>query len=147
MPCYIIEPTQKKSVVETTYWTHSETHESVSIEVGWRGGCFVIPELDEDETPPNDPTVVANEDGFNVYSYAYAELDNTYDGCWETITLTDKDGNTCDDSSDEDNPLAQRLAEIEEGWYEDSYTYMEENGWYDEDSETWIYGPLDVKVE
>jgi len=144
---YVIEPTQKKSVVETTYWSNSETNETLQIETGWRWGTFIITELEEDETPPDNESVVNNEHGFCVYEYANAELDNTNDGCWEYLTLTDADGNTCGDSEDEDNPLAARLKEIEEGWWEDSYTYMEENGWIDEDSETWIYGPLKVTQE
>jgi len=144
---YVIEPTQKKSVVETTYWSNSETNETLQIETGWRWGTFIITELEEDETPPDDPMVVENKDGFCVYRYTHAELDNTNDGCWEYLTLTDADGNTCGDSDDEDNPLASRLKEIEEGWWEDSYTYMEENGWIDEDNETWIYGPLKVTQE
>jgi len=145
---YVIEPTQKKSVIETAYWSNSETGERLEIETGWRWGTFIINGLEEDEIAPDDETVVKNEHGFEVYAYANAELDNTFDGCWEYITLFDKQGNKCDDSDDEENPLSARLKEIEEGnEYGDSYTWMEENGWYDDDSETWIYGPLDVKVE
>ena len=144
---YVIEPTQKKSVIETTFWSNQETGERLEIETGWRWGTFVINGLEEDEIAPDDETVVKNEHGFEVYSYCNAELDNTNDGCWEYMTLYDKDGNSCGDSEEEDNPLATRLKELEEGWYEDSYSFLEESGWYDEDSETWIYGPLDVKVE
>ena len=143
---WTIEPTQKKSVVETTFWHHPDTDERLEFETGWRSGMFYITELDEGEVAPDDPEIVKNENGFCVYDYAYAELDNTWDGCWEDMVYIDKDGNRHHEY-DTDSPFYDRMQELRDGWNEDSYSYLEENGWRDVDSETWIYGPLDVKVE
>ena len=31
-----------------------------------------------------------------------------------------------------------------DGWDEDSYEFMEEEGWYNDETEAWLYGPLEI---
>ncbi len=105
MKYYRVEPTMKKSVVETEIFAR-EDGLRLSLEVGWRWGEFVIhvPETDEelqpwldnwgitkeeyDEDPDSYPLIPdPDEDDMIELEDWRHEMLSTWDGCWEDFDV------------------------------------------------------------
>lgn len=148
MKKYLLEPSYKKSVLEYQVWEREVdgVKQRATLEIGWRSGSFElsVPETEDEVTEwannrVGDPSYyktaadVYNDYGVETYEemksnflpdeeedfievgdYDYEMLE-TWDGCWEDWSLA---------SDDE-----ELLEEIQEGWEEDSWDYMEQNGW------------------
>ena len=156
----IMEPTHKKSLLEYQVWTKEIDGHKVraTMELGWRWGSFYIniPDTDEEiiewannafgqtdyyktiEEVLNDygcesveemqstdrflPSI--DEEHIELDEYD-TEMIETWDGCWEDWSVY------VPSDSELDSDVIKE--EVEEGWYEDSWSYMEENGWLEED--------------
>lgn len=131
MAWWRVSTVEKKSAVEREFWVNEEKGWTVVRETGFRWGTFKVET--EDHNPPDiDPE---NPDGVDMYSIDYNyELDSLDDGCWAEWEFPD------------DMPEEERDAVVE-GFDEDSYDYMESNGWYNDETEVWFYGPLDIQRE
>lgn len=118
----------KKNAVERQFWT--KDGKVIIREEGFRWGVW---SCDSEEQPDID---LNNPDGYEVMSTDYDwEMEEMIDGCWAESTA----GN--DETTDED------LEEFETAWEEDSYAAVEELGWINDDTEHWIYGPLQLTNE
>lgn len=131
MAWWRIATVQKKSAVEREFWVHSDTGWTVVRENGYRWGTILVET--EDHTPPNID--LENAHGIDMYSTDYNyELDSLDDGCWT-------DWEFPDDMPDEERE------KVIEGFDEDSYDYMESSGWYNDETEVWFHGPLEMQRE
>ena len=162
MKQYKLEPTSKKSLLEYTVWrkTLENGKDVIAIlETGWRWGSFAlhVPETEKEiiewanvncgnpdyyqsiEEVFNDYAVESVEEfltvimpdpnlEFHEMNDYNAEMIETWDGCWEDWSL----GGSVE--AEEGVDMDVILEELEEGWYEDSWSYMEENGWLEEES-------------
>ena len=174
MKRYNIEPTYKKSVVEYNAYQKTLEDGTVvkaTLEIGWRWGDFdiLVPETEAevlewaqekmgvDDTYFSSVTEVfedygeetyegmkqhflpdADEEFHEIDDYMY-EMNSTWDGCWEDWTV-----NVYGDNK-EDYDVDELREQVEEGWCEDSWEYMEQEGW--EETMCWyeIHCPLTIK--
>lgn len=113
----------KKNAVEIQYWERGG--KSFTYSEGFRLGTFTC---ESDERPTID---LRNSDGYEPEAddeYDW-ELEELWDGCWGEFEFQ---GNWSDEEKEE----------IEQIWFEDSYSGLEEAGWYHDQTEIVIYGPL-----
>ena len=148
------EPKEKK---ELTAWTVS-TYYKKSIEevehftkdgmeiihrTGWRSGSWTVytndgnpPEFEFDYVPggdgKKDSIDINNCYGNNIEE---VELVETFDGCWDDIEWPNE--------IDEDEQSSIEEAMEDEGYY----TALEENDWWQSDTEMWIWGPIVIEGE
>lgn len=132
MTVWRVSPENKKSVEETEIWVKDGL--TIRRTTVFRGGTFFV-ETNNDEMPDDiDP---ANPDGINMYDYFSdnaengAELESLWDGCSETFEFPD----------DMDEEERERLEEL---WAEESYSGWEGEGWMNDETECWFYGPLEI---
>lgn len=117
----------KKNAVERQYWT--KDGKVIIREEGFRWGVWYC---ESDERPDID---LSNPDGYEVFGTDYDwELDSMDDGCWGDITFPD-------DMSEEERE------EWEAAWDENYYEGVEELGWINDDTEHWIFGPIELSNE
>ena len=109
-----VKPAWKKSIIERNYY-HKDGATIVA-ETGWRGGEFTV--YTDDDNPPDI------EAGVDIYDCDYeTELVETFDGCWEEVTVDDED--------------------LEE-WLEE---FMEENSWLDLEEHGWHQGDCEMIID
>ena len=174
MKRYKIEPTYKKSVIEyNSYRKELEdgTILHATMELGWRWGEFeiLVPETEAevlewaqdkmgvDDTYFSSVTEVfedygeenyegmkqhflpaAEEEFHELDDYVY-EMNSTWDGCWEDWTV--QAFGEHNDKYDVDELREQ----VEEGWGEESWDYMEKEGWEELDCYFEIHCPLTIE--
>lgn len=122
MATWSVKPTWKKSIVERQYWTKDGN--TFVYETGWRWGEFLV--YTDDENPPDI------ESGVDIFNCGYdTELVETEDGCWDEY-----DFDECDDEVRE---------ELEAFLEENCVFDLEEQGWYN--SETEMIIDCDLSIE
>lgn len=130
--------------VSTYYKKSIEEHEhfvkdgmEIIRKTGWRSGSWTVTTSD-DNAPEFEFTFVQGGDGKkdsidmnSCYDNNIEEvqLNETWDGCWEDIEWPE-------DLDEEERERLESLIE-EEGFYA-----IEENGWSNDDSECYIWGPI-----
>lgn len=124
---WVLTTTEKKSVEEYEFWTKDEV--TIKRINGFRWGTVYCEDEDKPEIDLDNPN------GISVFDCGYDfELDNLDDGWY------------CDWEFPDDMSEEERQA-IMDGWDEDSYDYMESNGWYNSENETWFFGPLNLEEQ
>lgn len=171
MKTYRVEPTYKKSVIEYNVWKKELEDGTVvhaTMELGWRWGDFDVfePETEEEilewandrvgqdyyktvqevlddyghdsveqmEFIP-DPSEDCSFHEMSDYSF---EMNSTWDGCWEDWTVQAFGENR------DDHDVDELREQVEEGWYEDSWDYMQMAGWEEVDCYYEIHCPVTV---
>lgn len=125
MAVWKLYPSSKKNAVEKQFWTKDGV--TVTKEEGYRWGVF---SCESDEEPEVD---LDNEDGYDLTNSEYDwELESLDDGCWV-------DWEFPEDMDEEEQERIQAL------WDEDSFDGLESDGWMNDDTEYWFYGPLTLK--
>lgn len=128
----------KKCVEEHEKFYKGNKH--IIRKTGWRFGRWNVTTTDDnppkfDWSPDNDPlyaTVdINNCTGPNIEEIEFLE---TWDGCWEDYEFDD-------DTSEEEQEAIMNIIE-EEGFWE-----LENQGWYPEDCQCYIVGPIQVDDE
>lgn len=117
----------KKNAVEKQFWT--KDGKTIVREEGYRWGTWYCQSATKPDLDLNNPE--GYEVGFSDYDW---EMDEMVDGCWVEITFPD-------DMSEEERE------EWEAAWDENFYEGVEELGWYNDETEYWIYGPLQLTNE
>ena len=115
----------KKSCIEIQTWT--KDGKSFTYSQGFRWGTFY---KESDERPDVD---LKNPDGFDPYADDW-ELEMMDDGCWGDYKFGD-------DWTDEEREAVEEI--IDEGSIYD----LEEHGWYNDDTEVVLDGPLLLENE
>lgn len=124
MAVWKITNLHKKNAVERQFWTKNGI--TVTKDEGFRWGTWTC---ESDDRPDID---LANPDGYDVLCTDYDwEMEDMNDGCWVEWTFPD-------DMDEEEQERIQAL------WDEDWYEGMESDGWTNDDSEHWIYGPIQL---
>lgn len=124
---WVLTTTEKKSVEEYEFWTKDDV--TIKRINGFRWGTVYTEDKDKPEIDLDNP------DGISVFDCGYDfELDSLDDGWY------------CDWEFPDDMSEEERQAIID-GWDEDSYDYMESNGWYNSETETWFFGPLSLEEQ
>ena len=125
MTTYRLSTVEKKNAVEREFWKHKETGWTAIHETVYRWGHAYI---ESDAEPDVD---IDNEDGFEIFDNGW-ELETLDDGCesnWEFPSeMTESDRRS-----------------MLEGWDNDQFCYMEENGWEMDYSEIYFYGQLELE--
>ena len=125
MTTWKLSTASKKNAVEKQYWTKEGV--TITKEEGYRWGTFYC---ESDGQPDID---LDNEDGYDLTNSDYDwELDNLDDGCWV-------DWEFPDDMDEEEQERIQAL------WEEDYFEGLEGDGWTNDDTEYWFYGPLELE--
>ena len=118
---------QKKNAVERQFWTKDGV--TVIKEEGFRWGTW---SCESDERPDID---LDNPDGWEQFSQDDEwEMEIMDDGCWVDWTFPD----------DMDEEEQERIQEL---WNEDFFEGLEGDGWSNDETEYWIYGPLRLTNE
>jgi hypothetical protein len=142
MAIWTVSTHYKKSCEEREIWTHSEYGTMVRIN-GFRLATYTVetnddnpPEFEFDFVPGGDgkkDSINMNNCEFN--NIEYTELVELFDGgCW---------GGT-DWPEDMEEEEIERLEELME---EEGYYAIEEEGWMNDDTEVWIWGPIEISNE
>lgn len=127
MAIWKITNLQKKNAVERQFWTKDGV--TVIKEEGFRWGIW---SCESDTKPEID---LNNPDGWEQFSQEEEwDMEEMIDGSWQEWTWPD-------DMDDEERERIEAL------WDEDSFEAMENDGWYNEDTEYWIFGPLQLTNE
>jgi hypothetical protein len=123
MTVWKITNSHKKNAVERQFWRKDGI--VVTKDEGFRWGTW---SCESDETPDID---LSNPDGFEVLFYDDHEweMEDMVDGCWVEWSFPE-------DMPEEERERIQAL--WDENWYEG----MESDGWSNDDTEHWIYGPI-----
>lgn len=112
MALWKIEPTYKKSLIETVYYY--KDGKTISEETGWRWGEFIVETEGDDEPEINE--------GDDLFSLEYELVDwSSDDGCWTDYNFV---------GFSEEEEEAMNLWLEEHSFYE-----LEEDGWACGDSE------------
>jgi hypothetical protein len=112
----------KKEAVESQFWSNGDL--IVIKSEGYRWGTW---ECESNERPDID---LANPRGYEIFS---SELD------WE---LVDMDDGCWMEWSWDDGMSSEERNTVESLWEEDWYEGLESAGWYNYETEHWIYGPI-----
>ena len=127
MATWVLTTTDTKSVEEIEYWY--KDGKTIKRTTGFRWGTVYC---ESDEKPEID---LDNPEGISVFDCGYDfELDNLDDG-WNCYVEYP------DDMDEEEQ------ARMDELWDEDAYEAWEGEGWSQDDTETWFYGPLSLEEE
>jgi hypothetical protein len=134
MTIWKVANSHKKMCEEREIWTKDD--KTIIRINGFRWGTFTV-ETNNGEPPEDiDPE---NPDGINMYDYFSdnadngAELESMDDGCY-----LDYEFNGIDEAEQE---------ELQAAMEDDHYEYLEGNGWYNSETEAWLYGPLEITKE
>ena len=140
MATWTVEPYFKKSVEEHEHFVKDGLQ--VTRRTGWRWATFEV-ETSDDNPPEFEFGCVPGgndaRDSVNMYdacanNIEHVEFIESWDGCWEDIDWPDG----MEESQQE------RLQELidEDGFYE---VIEEQEGWRQDDTEMWIWGPIAIK--
>lgn len=137
MATWTVKTAYKKSVEEHEIWT--KDGEEIRRVTGFRWGSWTV--TTSNDEPPNfelaaTPGGSADLDSINMNdcfadNVEDVELDGLDDGWYGDVTYPD--------SMDDDE--RERLDEL---WEEDSYDGWESDGWYNSETEVWIWGPIEI---
>lgn len=114
----------KKNAVERQFWIKDGV--TVIKDEGFRWGTWTC---ESDQRPDID---LENPDGYDVFS---SDLD------WEMQDMND--GSWVEWSWPDDMPEQER-ERVQALWDDDWYEGMEDDGWRNDDTEHWIYGPIEL---
>ena len=137
MKNWIIKTHHKKCILEREFWSNNE--EDIVKRTIWRSGSWKITTNDSQipnwvftNTPGGDEA----KDSVDIYSYPGnfddAELIETWDG-----------GIEVEWPDDIDDKEKSRLESI----IEEDIIELEEEDWFHEDTEMWIWGPIEIQDE
>ena len=127
MAMWTLKTQHKKNAVEKQFWR--KDGETIIRTEGYRWGTFYC---ESDEQPEID---LANPDEYNLSESDYDwELDNLDDGCWAEW---DWPSDMTEEQQDE----------IMAVWEEDYFDGMEQLGWFCDDTEYILMGPLELANE
>jgi len=127
MANWIITNLHKKSAVERQYWIKDGV--VVTKDEGFRWGIWTC---ESDQQPDID---LDNPDGYNLMSTDYDwEMQEMIDGSWV-------DWNFPDSMPEEEQERIQAL------WDEDCFEGLEGDDWINDETEHWIYGPIQLTNE
>ena len=141
MAVWTVKNYHKKSIEEVEYFTKDGM--KLVHRTGWRWGEWTV--TTNDGNPPEfEFAYVPGGDGKldsidmnSCYTNNIEEVEmvETSDGCWEDVEFPDE-------MDEEEQEQLQELMD-EEGYY----TALEENDWMHDETEMWVWGPIEILDE
>ena len=131
MAFWKVSTLQKKSCEEREIW--SKGNKSIIRINGFRWGTFTLETTDDN---PPDGITEENKEGINIYDYTSSNF--------KSIALDSMDDGWVGDCELSDNIDEDEQAELLEGMEDDYYEYLETNGWVNDETEVWLFGPLEI---
>jgi hypothetical protein len=144
MAIWIVRTYHKKNVQEVETYLQRDGEGKVVVTNGFRWGTWTV-ETTDDNPPEFEFTTVPGGDGARdsinmldceINNIENAELVSMDDGgCWYDVDVTGLD--------------EEAQAEIEDFLEENSPYELEErdDGWYQDETEWWIWGPIEIQNE
>ena len=144
MAIWTVSTYYKKSCQEVEHWVRREGDGRITVTNGFRRGEWTV-ETSDDEAPEFEFTEVPGGDGkkdsINMLDCEYnniesVELVEMFDGgCWYDVDFEDL--------------TEEEEEEIQEFIDENSVYELEEreDAWYNDETEWWIWGPIEIKNE
>lgn len=141
MTVWTVRTHYKKSIEEHEHFV--KDGQEIVRRTGWRSGSWSVttsddqpPEFEFDYVPGGD----GSKDSIDMYNcpgpnIEDVELIETHDGCWEEIDWPE-------DMDDDERERLEALIE-EEG----VYALEDQEGWSQDDTEMWIWGPISIENE
>jgi hypothetical protein len=136
MTSWTIATTEKKSCEEREIWTKGD--QEIIVINGFRWGSYSVETSDDN---PPDGITAENSEGIDMNALYGDNIENS-----ELISMDDGwygDIEYSDNITEEAQELIQEGID-EEG---DHYSYLENNGWTNDDTEAWFFGPLEITKE
>lgn len=141
MANWTIKTHYKKSIEEVEYFVKDGM--TIVHRTGWRGGSWNVttnddnpPEFEFSQVPGgNDAIDSIDMNNCYVNNIEEVEMNETWDGCYDDTEWPDE--------IDEEEQSAIEEKMEEEGYY----TAFEENGWTHDETEMWIWGPIEIYDE
>jgi len=145
MATWTVRTYYKKSCQEVEHWVRSEGEGRLTVTNGFRWGEWTV-ETSDDNPPEFEFTFVPGGDGKkdsinmldcevnNIESVELISMDDG--GCWYDIEFEDL-------TEEEEEELQEFIDENSVYELED----REEDPWSQDDSEWWIWGPIEIKNE
>ena len=134
MAWWKVSTTEKKSCEEREIWT--KDGKTITRINGFRWGTFSV-ETSDDEAP--EGITEENEDGVDMYN---GDLGDNV----EQVELVSMDDGWYGDY-EFDGFTDEEQEEILEAMEDDYYDYLENNGWYNDETQAWLSGPLEIIKE
>lgn len=131
MALYTLSPKYKKSAVEVAYWQKDDV--TIVYREGYRGGTFYC----ESDTRPQISLADNEElhiDSADCGTADCWEMEELWDGCWGGWDFPE-------DMSQEEQDRIEAL------WEEEGYSGLEEDGWYNSDTDYYFEGPLTMTCD
>ena len=135
MATWTVSTTEKKSCEERENWTKGEA--TIVRVNGFRWGTFTVETTDDN---PPDGITEANEEGIDMYGHSGDNIDSINLDSMDDGWYGDYEFNGVDEEAEQ-----EILDEIDEA--DDYYEYLEQNGWVLDETEAWLYGPLEIALE
>jgi len=131
---YSVSPMYKKCFVETETFVHCDDPEQkMLVSVLWRNGTVNVIPQNADEVEALEAALYAEDDNeFEPYSFEEFEFGSTWDGVSVDIDFVGGD-------------LTKEQQEtLEEGYNEDGFFFLEEEGYDSEESNVIMIGELEI---
>lgn len=137
MATWTVKTADKKSVEEHEIWT--KDGEEIRRVTGFRWGSWTV-ETSDDKLPEFEFAEVPGGNG----KIDSIDMNNCYGGNIESVELDSMDDGWYGDVTYPDDMDEEERERLDELWDEDSYDGWESDGWYLDETEAWIWGPLEI---
>jgi len=131
---YAVSPAYKKCFVESETFTHCDDQkQQIIISTLWRNGTVNVTPQDKDEVDALEAAMYAEDDDeFEPYDFEEHEFQSTWDGISVDIDFV---GEFSDNEKEA----------LQEGYDEDSFFFLEEEGYDSEESNVVMHGELEIE--
>ena len=132
---YSVSPMYKKSFVETETFIHCDDPEQkILVSTLWRNGTVNVTPQDKDEVEALEAASYADDaDEFEPYSFQEFEFVSTWDGVSVDLDFVGED------------LTEERQKELEEGYDEEGFFFLEDEGYDSDESNVVMIGELEIE--
>jgi len=136
MATWTVSTIEKKSCLEREIWT--QDGKTIVRVNGFRWGTFTVETTDDN---PPDGITELNQEGIDIYSHCGDNIDSISLDSMTDGWLGDYEFDGFDQQQEQ--AIRQAIDEADSDGI-DYAEYLEQTGWRQEDTETWLSGPLEI---
>jgi hypothetical protein len=144
MATWTVKTYYKKNVQEVEHWVRREGEGRLTVINGFRWGEWEV-ETTDDNPPEFEFTTVPGGDGKkDSINMLDCEINNI-----ESVELVSMDDGGCWYETEFKDLTEEEEAEVQEFIDENSVFELEdrEDGWYNDETEWWVWGPIEISNE
>ena len=134
MAWWTVSTLDKKSCEEREIWKKDE--QTIIRVNGFRWGTFSVETTDDN--PPDGITAGNPGEGVNMYDLNGDNINQV-----DLISMDDGWYGDFEFEGVDDEQQQELIDAMEDDYYE----YLESNGWYNDETEAWVYGPLSIEKD